>query len=490
MNSSGAIREEPQAAHREKVLFGISMDGVLASGITEEFLKVASIFNGHGYRTYLDLGYDIRSDKGDFFRPYANEAEALPDWLALARIRGLAEVRGYTQRLVREMLEQIRDGDGERIRRCLGGAIVPRIAASIVDTWRRLDVSVVIVENGSLPENLLFSEALRLAIEQYGREKRKGPFVLWRDHDLMWFSESEKYGGPAFEHIPKPPVSKYIRYATLTNTARKRFNEWAPHIDATVLPNCFRFEQAAIDDANRHFRAHYGIPADALLIARCTRVIPQKRLDRDIFLLHALRESMRSSGSERSVYLFVTGPTGEHEEEHGRLSRMAIELGVDAQVIYGNGLLPCSALCRPSNRASREPQYSVGDLLAHADLSSFLTSYDYEGFGNPPAEASAQQRPFISSTYELYDEVYGEKGFKSLLLRTRKDWDGMPDGAYAHAVRELLLDERRRQRWARFNFELGRRHFSLEFLRRRLRACLPGALDSASSETMRDAISA
>lgn len=489
MNSASAVREDPQVAHRKNVLFGISMDGVLASGITEEFLKVASIFNGHGYRIYLDLGYDIRSDKGDFFRPYVNEADALPDWLTLVRIQGLAAVRGYTQRLVTEMLEQLRERDGERIRRCLDGSIVPRIAASIVDTWRRLDVSVVVVENGSLPENLLFSEALRLAIEQYGREKRKGPFVLWRDHDLMWFSESAKYGGPPFEGIPKPSVSKYIRYVTLTNTARKQLNQWAPHVDATVLPNCFRFAEVAIDDGNRHFRSRYGIPADALLIARCTRVIPQKRLDRDIFLLHALQKSMRSSGGQRPVYLFVTGPTDEHEEERRRLSRLAIELGVDDHVIYGNGLLPCSALCRPSNRASRETRYSVGDLLAHADLSSFLTSYDYEGFGNPPAEASAQKRPFISSTYEMYEEVYGEKGFKSLLLRTRKDWDGMPDHAYVQAVLELLLDERRRERWARFNFELGRNHFSLEFLQRRLRACLPGALETAPSEAMHGAVS-
>ncbi|KWO82401.1 hypothetical protein WM32_22925 [Burkholderia ubonensis] len=466
------------------------MDGVLASGITEEFLKTASIFKKHGYRIYLDLGYDVRCDKGDFFRPYVSEADALPDWLELTRFERLAAVRGYTQQLVREMLEQLSEGNGERIRITLDGRIVPQIAALIVEAWRRLDVSVVVVENGSLPENVLFSEALRLAIEQYGREKCKGPFVLWRDHDLMWFSESAKYGAPPFEVVPKPPVSKYIRYVTLTNAARIQLNQWAPHVDATVLPNCFQFSEVDINDANRHFRAHYGIPADALLIARCTRIIPQKRLDRDIFLLHALRQLMRSSGGQRPVYLFVTGRTDEHEEEHHRLARMAIELGVDHHVIYGNGLLPCSALCQPSNRGSERTHYSVNDLLAHADLSSFLTSYDYEGFGNPPAEASAQKRPFISSTYEMYEEVYGEKGFKCLLLHTSRDCDGMPDHSYAQAVFDLLLDERRRTRWAHFNFELGKEHFSLEFLQHRLRVSLPGALETTPSETTSDAVSA
>ena len=459
------------------VLFGISTDGILVSGITEEFLKIASVFFKYGYKIYLDLGYDVRADKGDFFRPYANEAELLPDWVSLARIDGLATVSGYKQSLVKEILELLPEGDLIEMEKHLGSDLPSRIAASIVSTWRRLGVSTVIVENGTLPENVIFTRALYLAIEQYGDERRMEPYVLWRDHDVMWFSESSRYGNPPFNGIPKPPASRYIRYATITGAAREQLVRWAPHLDVAVVPNCFHFAETKVDDSNCGFRSHYRIPRNALLIARCTRVVPQKRIDRDLYLLHALRRMIQSAAYSLPIYLFITGCIDENKDETRRLTGIARELGIEDSIVYGNGLLPCIGP-RSSIHDSGRRQYSISDLLAHCDLSSFLTSYDYEGFGNPPAEACAHMRPFISSTYELYDEVYGSKGFKSLLLPTSKGSDGMPGPSYARDVLNLLFDEDRRQQWAQFNFRLGKIYFSMESLERRLRQYLPGALES------------
>ncbi|MDR3670365.1 MAG: hypothetical protein P4L36_05950 [Holophaga sp.] len=53
------------AAHQvEPGLLGISFDAVPLSGVVVEFLKAARIFRNSGYRIHLDLGYEIKSDKG------------------------------------------------------------------------------------------------------------------------------------------------------------------------------------------------------------------------------------------------------------------------------------------------------------------------------------------------------------------------------------------------------------------------------------------
>ena len=68
-----------------------------------------------------------------------------------------------------------------------------------------------------------------------------------------------------------------------------RWSEWAPHLrEISVLPNTFRHRRAEVDRGNAGFRADHGIPENAPLIARYTRIVPPKRIDRDLHLLAAL----------------------------------------------------------------------------------------------------------------------------------------------------------------------------------------------------------
>ena len=52
------------------VLWGVSFDATAMSGVVVEFIKIARTFADRGYRVHLDLGYDIKADKGRFFQPY------------------------------------------------------------------------------------------------------------------------------------------------------------------------------------------------------------------------------------------------------------------------------------------------------------------------------------------------------------------------------------------------------------------------------------
>ncbi|WP_410642701.1 glycosyltransferase [Amycolatopsis sp. lyj-346] len=423
------------------VLWGVSFDATPLSGVVVEFLKTAHRFAARGHRVHLDLGYDIKADKGAFFRPYRDEGRLLPEWVTLDRVEGVEQIRGYDEEFVDRVLTRVVQ-DGDETLRPESDRIAGELADRIVATWERLGVTVVMVENGTLPENLAYTEALYSAIGRYGARHRLGRFVFWRDHDLMWQSEPgiAKYGTFPYPGVPAPRNSPHIHYFALHEQAKARTLEWVPELAALdVLPNSFTIAPARIDDRNAAFRRDHGIPENVPLLARITRIIPQKRIDRDLHLLALLPDA----------WLFVAGDVGETPAEHARLVELATDLGVRDRVVFGGWLTPYDTAV--------PGRYSVRDLLAHASIVSFLTSYDYESYGNPVSEAIASGTPYITSGYELYDVVYGSQGFRAPVLDIRAR--DLPDAAFAREVAELITDEGKRAEVVRVNSELGQARF-------------------------------
>lgn len=56
--------------------------------------------------------------------------------------------------------------------------IAEQIKEKILETWKRLNVTFVVVENGTLPENIIFTQALYKAIEEYGYSNKFGKYVF------------------------------------------------------------------------------------------------------------------------------------------------------------------------------------------------------------------------------------------------------------------------------------------------------------------------
>jgi len=438
------------SSHR--VVWGTSFDATVVSGVVSEFIKLASVFRDWGYRIHLDLGYDIKVDKGHFLQPYKREARLLPDWICLDRVDGLESLKGYDEEFVRQVLHDIAQGHSPHRSLSRVQAVSAALARQILQKWQALDVSLVIVENGTLPENVVYTRALYTAIEEYGRAKALDTYVLWRDHDLMWSSEpgAGKYGAYPYPGTIKPADSPFIRYVTLHDDARRKLLSWAPGLsEVTVLPNTFTPIQDITSLRNPCFRPHFGIPADAFLLSRCTRIIRQKRIDRDIHLLAAVSTELAVRGISTPVFLFVAGDTMESPAEFRSLTHLARSLGVRERVIFGGPLAPLSAVCCASYT------FSVQDLLADTSLACFLTSYDYESYGNPIGEAIASGVPYISTRYQAYDPVYASKGFRGPLMAITPADDELPDQAFAIEVTDLLTDDRWRREVARFNQNLG-----------------------------------
>ncbi|WP_258948301.1 glycosyltransferase [Lentzea californiensis] len=402
-------------------LWGVSFDATAMSGVVVEFLKTARSFADQGFRVHLDLGYDIKADKGRFFQEYRHER--VPDWVRLDRVDGIENIAGYDREFVAATLECVRRDEIPDTDR-----ISEQLADAIVRTWEARGVTLVMVENGTLPENVAYTKALYLAIARYGAAHDLGRFVLWRDHDLMWQSEPAKYGSFPYPATPPMVNSPHIHYFALHDEARRRTLEWMPQLrNLDLLPNTF----TEPDRPGRpDFLQHHGIAPGTRIIARSTRIIPQKRIDRDLHLVALLP----------GTCLFVAGDTEEDPAETRKLRALAEELRVP--VVFGGVLEPCE---------SAGPGFSVRDLLAHADVVSFLTSYDYESFGNPIGEAIAAGVPYIASRYALYDTVYA--GYEAPVLDILEH--DLPTPEFARQVHELMTNAERRAEVVAHNRQLG-----------------------------------
>ncbi len=433
----------------------ISFDAVAVSGITVEALKVSQSLKQKGINSYLDLGYDIKVDKGNFNKPYDHEPEIYRDAFTLTRISGITSVPHYSPEfiekahavLISERLSVSFEEKAEIIRAVEYSA--QSLAERILLQWKQLRICTVIVENGTLPENIIYTRALYLAIEQYGHRHQLGNFVIWRDHDLMWNSEKNimKYGLPPYNHAIKPIKSPFISYVTLNNDLKEKLEHWCQReVDIHVVKNTYSFTG---QQALKNIRSSLDISADDIVIARTTRIIPQKRLDRDVLLVQRLNHLFRKHNIDKTVWLLLAGDTREHTTHAGELEQLAQELDIKPYVKF---LGPLHHNFMPKSQG----KITIEDLYHSCDLVSFLTSWDYDSYGNPIGEAISSQRCYITTRYEYYPEVYGQHGFEAPVMPISDGQDGLPDEAFINEVFLLLTNKPEMDRIAAKNFAIGK----------------------------------
>lgn len=297
--------------------------------------------------------------------------------------------------------------------------LVPGLSAGPITTGRPappLDVyaaqealapaDLVVLENFcSLPLNLEASQAVAELLADR-------PVIL-RHHDLPW--QQTKYAW-----APDPPSRPGWQHVTINELSRRQLADRG--ITAQTIFN--RFDPAPPRGDRRTVRRALGVDDDRLVVLQPTRAIRRKNIPASLALAEAL-----------DAFFWLLGAAEEDYQPE------LAELLASASVPVHHG--PVAPV---GTTSGIEHAYAACDVVSFPSI--------WEGFGNPPLEASAHRRPVAVGPYPVGQELvrFGFRWFDASEPGQVADWLHQPD-------HETLLDH---------NAELVRAHFSLTDLPDRL----------------------
>ena len=245
------------------------------------------------------------------------------------------------------------EGDADRIVPGLAiGASEPPSEPEVDDALA--DADLVVVEN-------LCTIPLNRAAARVVADRLRGRPAILHHHDPPWQRDR-------FAHITDlPPDDPAWRHICINRLTTGEFADRG--LAATTIYNGFRTDESPGD---RHrMRTELGVADDELLLAHPVRAIPRKDIPAAIRVCESL-----------GATYWLLGPA---EEDYGD------EL---IRVLAG-------ARCRVIHRSF--PHHP--DLYAGPDGVVFPSTW--EGFGNPPVEASIHRRPVAVGPYPVGRELRG-----------------------------------------------------------------------------------
>lgn len=270
-----------------------------------------------------------------------------------------------------------------------------------------LHADLVIVENLlTIPLNLPASQAVAAVLA--------GRPALLHHHDPPWQRAR-------FRHVRElPPDDPAWRHVAINRLTAAQLRDRG--IDAAVVYNGFDTDPPR--GRRERQREHLAVRDDELLLVHPVRAIERKDIPRALALAEAL-----------GATYWLTGPP---EEGYDDVLRSLLA-GATTRVLH--------------RRADR-----LDDLYAAADAVLFPSRW--EGFGNPPVEASIRRRPVAVGGYPVLDELVA-LGFSWMDV---DDHDAVE--AFVREPDQEVLDR---------NAAVAREHFSHDAMAAAVRAVLESA---------------
>lgn len=293
---------------------------------------------------------------------------------------------------------------------------------------------IIIAENiFSLPLNM----PLSVVLCQYLEEAGIPGFAV--HHDFYWQDPKLKdclLGGILKNYFPASLPQ--MRHVTINQRSREELYRLTG-VAATCIHNCFDFDAPRQpDDFNASLRSELGFDDGAAMFLQPTRAIERKGIGQSIKFVEDFADA-----SGKPARLVVTGPCEQgYEGTFGGMCRNS-----RAEVLHVPNWLGSYR-----NHPAAASHYDVRDAYAVCDMVTFPSFR--EGFGNPVLESVVHRKLLLVADYPVLEELR-EFGFQFLPL---------DDRAVDRAVKMLEYPQLMKEMVDR-NFEIGRKHFSMDSLR-------------------------
>jgi glycosyltransferase involved in cell wall biosynthesis len=329
------------------------------------------------------------------------------------------------------------------------------LKVNLYEFIEQFKIDLIIAENVlTIPLHISFGIALTEVIAE-----TQIPTIA-HHHDFYW--ERVRFSVNAVEdylHMAFPPCLPNIEHVVINSAAQEELAH-RTGLSSTVIPNVLDFENPAVVDweQTRDFRESIGLTLEDVIILQPTRIVQRKGIEHAVDLVRAL-------GDPR-YKLVISHEAGDEGLEYAEwLKDYANRQGVELLLINTHVRDPWT------KHGVNEKRYTLWDVYPHADFITYPSLY--EGFGNAFLEAVYFKKPLLINRYAIFVKDIEPKGFDLVVM------DGYLSKREIERVRKILEDDESRQKMVDLNYEIASRHYSYEYLRRRLNFLLTNFFGTA-----------
>jgi glycosyltransferase involved in cell wall biosynthesis len=312
-----------------------------------------------------------------------------------------------------------------------------------IDTF---DLDLLIAENVlAIPMHVPLGLALTEVIAE--TEIR----TIGHHHDFSWERRRFKVSAASdYQMGAFPPVLRPVHHVVINSYGARQL---ALRTGATsiLVPNVMDFDSAPPepDDYVADLRSALGVAPTDYVLLQPTRVVPRKRIE------HAIELTSRLSSKGLPCVLVISHSTGDEGTTYEGYLRTLAEL-MSVRVHFASDLFGAERSLTPDGHKI----YSLVDAYHVCDLVTYPSTV--EGFGNAFLETIYYRRPIVMGSYEIFKRDIEPKGFSVILIE-----DFVTEQTVDRAAMVLRNPDYAAE-MCQVNYELGRRYYSYEVLKRYL----------------------
>jgi len=315
-----------------------------------------------------------------------------------------------------------------------------------------------------------------LALERFAKES--GKRFIGHHHDFWW--ERQTLSKATTENLQRilenhfPPEAANIKHVVINSFAKEELFK-RRGMQSTIVPNVLDFSRSFTSDHMKEkLREYFGIPGGRIVALQATRITPRKAIELAVELVSKMMEYSKPYVGKKlydgrvydgRIILAFSGMCERGAKDYeNKIMGLAFDLGVEVLNLYKDV---------KSGKYSFWDMYSIADFITYPSI--------LEGWGNQLLEAMAAAKPIVLFEYEVFERDIKSSGLEFVSLGSeyniengfvRVSHERIDDTA--KKMLETLFDPQKYKSVVEKNFEVGRKHFSLERLKKILTDLIRG----------------